>query len=105
MNTNDLLNELKRNEINEKACLVLPSHRVEGALCLTCEGDGRWLVLLVERGDSVVENYFDDQDPACRFFLRRVISDPTYFKDFSMANLEAIRERSDKLLSEYGFEA
>lgn len=103
MNTDDLLKELKRNEINEKACLVLPAHRMEGALCLTHEEDGRWLVSLVERGESLVENYFPYQDAACRFFLKYVISDPTYFKDFSMEKYESLKKKSEKLLEQYGF--
>lgn len=102
MNTNDLLNELRQNEIKEETCLVLPSRRVEGALCLTHESDGRWLVSFVERGD-VTEHYFDEEDAACRYFLKWAISEPTYFKDFSASKLEAIRERSAKLLSKYGF--
>ena len=103
MNADGLLKELRRNEINEKACLVLPAHRVEGAICLTHEDDDRWLVSLVERGESVVENYFLNQDAACRFFLKYVISVPTYFKDFSMEKYENLKKKSAKLLEEYGF--
>ena len=104
MNVDDLLKELNRIGINTNACLVLPVHRVEGALCLTREDDGQWLVSSVERGESVIENRFPTQEAACSFFLKYVISDPTYFKDFYMEKYELLKKRSAKLLEDFGFQ-
>ena len=103
MKIQDLLSELQRLKINEEAYRVLPRNRIEGAICLAQEADGQWLVSLVERGDSVIENYFEEEGAACRYFLKYLISDPTYFKDFSMKNYENLKARSAELLKYYEF--
>ena len=100
----ELKEELKKNNINEKACLIYPSLCIEGALCLCRENDDSWSVTLNERGEYRVKEKFYTENDACRFFFMKVISDPTYRNDFQPSDLLEFLKRKKDLLKKYGYE-
>ncbi len=102
--TNDLRQELKKNNIDERIALINPSYCPEGALCLTKRDEGTWAVTLTERGEYLVNESFASEQEACRFFLKHVLKDPTYRKDFKQSDLHGWREKARQLLREYGFD-
>jgi len=103
------LAELKRAlealDVRAGACVIEPPLVVEGALCLMRTTDGRWRVALNERGEYRVDEVFETEDRASRYFLRRVISDPTYLREFKQSDLLTHRERIPDLLRRFGLES
>jgi hypothetical protein len=87
--------------IRESACLVLPTRVVEGALCLLQDEEG-WRVAANERGEWVIDERFEREEEACRFFLREVISDPSYRRDFKQTDLDAWERQVPALLKRFG---
>ena len=87
MNTKELLIELRNNNINENICLVNPAICLEGALCLIKDDNYEWDVLLNERGSYLIKEHFTSEDDACRFFLKKALSEPTNRKDFNAKDL------------------
>lgn len=95
---------LEENNINEAACPINPRVPVEGALCLYTGETGGWRICLNERGSYVINETFPSEDLACRRFLRLILSDPTYRKDFQQKDLIDFRGRIPALLRQYGLE-
>lgn len=90
---------LIENNIN-KACQVFPHSIQEGALCLTKEED-TWVVSLNERGVWRLKEKFWVESDACKYFLKKVLSDPTYRNDFKQTDLLNLEEYQQKLLAKY----
>jgi len=104
MTTSDLLRELRSNNVKETACLIQPAYPVEGALCLTKTDEGPWRVFLNERGDYLINETFQSEHDASRFFLKRALSEPTYQKGFTPELLHTWPSRKKQILAKYGFE-
>ncbi|MFA7059873.1 MAG: hypothetical protein WC156_03540 [Pedobacter sp.] len=104
MNIDQLSKELINNNINDKACLINPRLCPEGALCLKNNDDNVWVVTLNERGEFRINETFNSEHDACRFFLFKVISDPTYRNDFNPSDLINFKEMKKNLLKKYEFE-
>jgi len=92
---------LLENRIRTSACLVNPSICREGALCLRKEPNGNWTVTLNERGEYVMNDSFPSEDAACRYFLKVVLSDPTYREDFRQSDLDTFMEEKEEILRKY----
>jgi len=105
MTINELNRQLRANRINERACLILPPVPVEGGLCLIRTGDGRWRVILNERGEFLINETLQSEHDACRFFLKKALLNPTNREDFTPALLLAWPSRKKELLTNYGFDA
>jgi hypothetical protein len=88
------------NHINEKACQLFPDHVQEGALCLIKEDD-TWIVLANERGNWILQEKFWIESDACKFFLTKVLSDPTNRNDFKQSDLEDWENKKINLLRKY----
>ncbi len=103
MRIRELKNELKRNGINENVCVVEAPYLIDGALCLVKKEDKLWVVVLTERGECLIREEFEREHDACRFFLRKALSDPTSYKNFTRIDLRDFKEKKEKLLKKYGF--
>ena len=103
MNIKELEEELKKNNINQKSCLINPKICPEGALCLKKEENDLWTVTLNERGEFRIKEEFYNEHDACRFFLFNVISDPTDRNDFEQKDLFDFQKNKTKFLKKYGF--
>jgi hypothetical protein len=104
MNVEKVKQILLENKINTSACLINPPICREGALCLREEPSGVWTVTLNERGEYLINDSFTSEDAACRYFLRKVLSDPTYRMDFKQADLETydtFAKKRDEILRKY----
>ncbi len=101
MNTDGVLRILREAGVNPNACLVKPRVPVEGALCLVF-GDGTWTVFFNERGTFTIRESFDSEDQACRFFLKKALSDPTSRTNFRQTDLVEQRRRAEADLRKYG---
>jgi hypothetical protein len=104
MTITQLEDELEKNGMNTKACLINPEVCPEGALCLIKERDKDfWTVIKNERGEYLINEKFYSENDACRFFFRKVISDPTYHTDFKQDDLIDFPKRKAELLKKYGY--
>jgi len=101
MNKNMLLIELQKNNINENICLIDPVICPEGALCLKKDDSNEWDVILNERGEFLIKEHFNSENDACRFFLKKALTDPTNRKDFNTKNLIKLMDESKQLLKKY----
>ena len=103
MNIEQLKKELKVNSINLNACLIYPSFCPVGALCLIKNDDYSWSVSRTERGEYTVNEKFYNETDACKYFLKYIITDPTYRNDFKQSDLFNWEERKEELLKKYGY--
>jgi len=103
MNIRQLRLELKRNGIKDNVCLVEPQYEIEGALCLLRNEDGTLHVVLNERGNFFVDRVFNSEHEACMYFLMMALSEPTYYKDFSVQDLDHFEKKKTNLFQKYGF--
>ncbi len=95
---------MKKNNILEQACLIEPIVCQEGALCLIRDEDEQgWRIILNERGDYLINEFFSAEHDACRFILEHVLSEPTYRKDFKTDKFIELRKKSKITLKKYGF--
>jgi len=104
MSIDDLRSELQANNIDERACLIRPTVPIEGALCLLMDDDGRWRVVLNERGEYLINETLQSEHEACRFFLKLALLNPTNRKNFTQATLKDWPVHARALLVKYGFE-
>jgi hypothetical protein len=105
MTTNELITELRANNIKDGVCLILPAAAVEGALCLLKADDDPWHVVLNERGEYLIKETFQSEHDACRFFLKKALLEPTYRKDFTPAVLQTWALKQKQILAQYGFDS
>ncbi len=103
MTTSDLIFELRENNIDKGRCLVLPRSPVEGALCLQKMEGGRWRIIFNDRGEFTIDEAFQSEHEACRFFLRTALLDPTNRLNFTPADLQSFEKKRQQLLLKYGF--
>jgi len=103
MTINELATELQENNIKESVCLILPVTPVEGALCLVTR-DSEWNVILNERGEYLINEFFANEDAACRFFLKEALLEPTFRKDFTTSSLKDWPQKKREIIEKYGFE-
>ncbi|MBN2655258.1 MAG: hypothetical protein JXR79_09150 [Nitrospirae bacterium] len=103
MKIEELKKELIRNNINLKACLINPIICPEGALCIKKNEHNNWVVILNERGEFRINEKFNSEHDACRFFLLNVFSDPTYINDFKSEDLINFEIQKNALLNKYDF--
>ena len=104
MTLNDLRVELRANNIRETSCLILPATPIEGTLCLLKVDGGRWRVVFIDRGDFTIDETFQSEHEACRFFLKKALFDPVTRKDFKQADLYTWETKRRELAAKYGFE-
>ena len=103
MTIKELKEELGKNNVNKKSCLINPVICPEGALCLKKESNNLWIVSLNERGEFRINKEFNNEHDACRFILLKVLSDPTYRNDFEPKDLIDFKIKKEELLKKYGF--
>lgn len=101
MDTKELSKILADNNVNESSCLIKPKVCPEGALCITKLDDNMWAVTCNERGEYRVNEKFSNEHEASMFFLRKVLSDPTYKKDFKPSDLLDFAEKKYILFKKY----
>lgn len=104
MNTGQLGVALREIGVRESAIRICPPNLVEGALCLLRTEEGTWAVVLNERGEYLIDEVFESERDACRFFLRKVLLDPTYRKDFVSSELLTHKDRLPELMRKYGLD-
>lgn len=104
MNTTQLDVALREIGVRESAFRICPPTFVEGALCLMRTDEGTWTVVLNERGEYLIDEVFESERDACRFFLKKVLLDPTYRKDFVSSELLTHKDRLPELLRRYGLD-
>jgi hypothetical protein len=84
--------------INNKLCLINESYYYEGALYLSKNTETkRWEVKQSERGCFLIKEEFETENDACVFFLKKIVSDPTYFLEFNGKNFLDLIEKGKHL--------
>ncbi len=106
MTLEDVRRILRENNIDENRCVVLAPRVLDGVLTLLQTEDGRWRVVFAERGTFSIDQTFDEEDAALRYFLKHCLSDPVCRKDFKQSDLpsnyEEFGARKRLLLEKYG---
>jgi hypothetical protein len=72
MTVTQLQRALDENRIDETAYRILPTQIVEGPLCLLRSGNDSWRVVYVDRGEFMIDRYFEFENDACGFFLKNI---------------------------------
>ncbi len=94
--------------IKENVWAIEPESVPDGVLGLKKIEDGRWQVILNERGLRLINRTFQNESDACRFFLRSVLDDPTFWTAVPIVETpsqpyQAYLTRHLELLARYGF--
>jgi hypothetical protein len=104
--TIDELQGLLRAEenIKENVWAIEPESVPDGVLGLKRIEDGRWHVILNERGLRLINRTFRNESDACRFFLKSVLDDPTFWTAVPIVGADYhVYAHHIELLARYGF--
>jgi len=107
--TIDELQRVLRAEknIKENVWAIEPESVPDGVLGLKKIEDGRWQVILNERGLRLINRTFQNESDACRFFLKSVLDDDIFWTPVPIVGDRPYAEdltRHIELLARYGFE-
>ncbi len=70
--------------IKENVWAIEPESVPDGVVGLKKIEDGRWQVILNEGGLSLINRTFQNESDACRFFLKSVLDDSTFWTAFPL---------------------
>jgi len=104
--TIDELQGLLRAEknIKENVWAIEPESVPDGVLGLKKIEDGRWQVILNERGLRLINRTFQNERDACRFFLKSVLDDSTFMTAVPIVGADYHPYAHHiELLARYGF--
>jgi hypothetical protein len=93
--------------IKENVWAIEPESVPDGVLGLKKIEDGRWQVILNERGLRLINRTFQNESDACRFFLKSVLDDSIFWTPVPSVGDTPYAEhltRHIELLAKYGFE-
>lgn len=105
--TIDELQRVLRAEknIKENVWAIEPESVPDGVLGLKKIADGRWQVILNERGLRLINRTFQNESDACRFFLKSVLDDSTFYTAVPIEGADYhLYAHHIELLARYGFE-
>jgi hypothetical protein len=92
-------------KIKENVWAIEPETVPDGVLGLKKIEDGRWQVILNERGLRLVNRTFLNESDACRFFLKSVLDDQTFWTAVPIEGADYhLYAPHIELLARYGFE-
>ncbi len=103
----DELQDVLRAEknIKENVWAIEPESVPDGVLGLKKIEDGRWQVILNERGLRLINRTFQNESDACRFFLKSVLDDSTFYTAVPIEGADYHPYAHHiELLARYGFE-
>jgi len=93
--------------IKENVWAIEPESVPDGVLGLKKIEDGRWQVILNERGLRLINRTFQNESDACRFFLKSVLDDSIFWTYPAVPivgnSYQAYLTRHLELLARYGF--
>ena len=72
-------------------------------MCLIKADDVRWRVVFNDRGDFTINETFQSEHEACRFFLKKALFDPVNRLNFTALDLQTFDQKRKELLLKYGF--
>ncbi len=104
--TIDELQDVLRAEenIKENVWAIEPESIPDGVLGLKKIEDGRWQVILNERGLRLINRTFRSESDACRFFLKSVLDDSTFWTEVPIVGADYhVYANHIELLARYGF--
>jgi hypothetical protein len=105
MTTDELQGVLRAEKnIKENVWSIEPESVPDGVLGLKKNADGRWQVILNERGLRLINRTFQNESDACRFFLKSVLDDSTFYTAVPIEGADYhIYAHHIELLARYGF--
>jgi hypothetical protein len=84
MNINDVKECIRVYKLNGNYCSIGSSYFHDGNISLRYNAKKLvWEVKLNERGMYLLNEKFETEDAACRFFIKHLLSHPTYFLEFN----------------------
>ncbi len=93
-------------KIKENVWAIEPETVPEGVLGLKKIKDGRWRVILNERGLRLINRTFQNESDACRVFLKSVLDDQTFWTAVPIEGADYHPYAPHfELLARYGFES
>ncbi len=93
-------------KIKENVWAIEPETVPDGVLGLKKIEDGRWQVILNERGLRLINRTFQNESDACRFFLKSVLDDQTFWTAVPIEGADYHPNAPHiELLARYGFES
>jgi capsule polysaccharide modification protein KpsS len=98
MNINDVREFMRTHKIDEKLCFINDNSYHEGVVYLRWNTEKMvWEVTLNERGTYIINEEFETESEACRFFLKEIVASPTSFLEFNGDNLMELIEKGKEL--------
>ncbi len=93
-------------KIKENVWAIEPETVPDGVLGLKKIEDGRWQVILNERGMRLINRTFQNESDACRFFLKSVLDDQTFWTAVPIEGADYHPYAPHfELLARYGFDS
>ena len=93
-------------KIKENVWAIEPETVPDGVLGLKKIEDGRWQVILNERGLRLINRTFQNESDACRFFLKSVLDASTFWTAVPIEGADYHPNAPHlELLARYGFES
>lgn len=90
--------------IKENVWAIEPESVPDGVLGLKKIEDGRWQVILNEGGLRLINRTFQNESDACRFFLKSVLDDSTFYTAVPIEGADYhLYAHHIELLARYGF--
>ena len=90
--------------IKENVWAIEPESVPDGVVGLKKIEDGRWQVILNEGGFSLINRTFQNESDACRFFLKSVLDDSTFYTAVPIVGADYHPYAHHiELLARYGF--
>ncbi len=105
MTIDELQDVLRAEEnIRENVWAIEPESIPDGVLGLKKIEDGRWQVILNERGLRLINRTFQNESDACRFFLKSVLDGSTFWTEVPIVGDDYhVYAHHIELLARYGF--
>jgi hypothetical protein len=86
------------HKIDEKGCSINDNYYQEELIHLGYNIEKIvWEVKQGDRGTYVINEEFTTESEACCFFLKKILSDPTYFLEFNGDNFMELVEKGKQL--------
>ncbi|HML74489.1 MAG TPA: hypothetical protein PKB02_08320 [Anaerohalosphaeraceae bacterium] len=105
MTLQDLKTEIIKNNINEEKIRVDAPYYLDPVLTLMKDQkEAGWRIISYDKNILVENEFFCAQHDACRYFLKCILSEPWYRKNYDPAKYESMKEEAKILLQIYGFE-
>jgi hypothetical protein len=100
MKINDVKKFMRKHKISKKFCAINNFTDREGIVCLQYNNlklEKNWEVRIRGYSDYLLDEEFETEDEACRFFLKQLLAEPVHFLEYNVDNYKELMEKGEQL--------